>query len=139
MDISKFPRGVPGRHLKDNIAPYATWAEPGAIARHEFWKYEQGKVIVGRIGDQLMGVNDNRHMLMVAGNRSGKSLLLTANLLEYPGSILALDFKGELSSLTARQEGPRFRQGEEWPRADVFVLDPFGVSRRRRRASILSR
>jgi type IV secretion system protein VirD4 len=128
-DISKFPRGVPGRDLRDNIAPYAQWADPDPIASHHFWRHEPGKIIVGRIGKELIGVNDNRHGLMAAGTRGGKSLLATANACEWLGSMALNDVKGELADRTAGRRG----HGSKWVKhglgQDVHVLDGFGITK----------
>jgi type IV secretion system protein VirD4 len=129
VDLSKFPRGVPGRHLRDNIAPYAVWADPKFIGTHPHWGYSAGKILLGALGDRLIGVNDDRHMMTIAGSRAGKGVsTIIPNLLEYPGSILVIDPKGE----NARLSKNRRAKGSSIVRAglgqDVFVLDPFGVS-----------
>jgi type IV secretion system protein VirD4 len=129
LDISKFPRGVPGRHLKDNIAPYAQWADPDGIASHHFWRYEPGKIIVGRVGKELIGVNDNRHQMDVAGSRGGKSLHGIANAIEFPGSMSFNDIKAEYADRTAGRRG----HGSKWVKQglgqDVHVCDPFRISK----------
>src|SRR5689334_11658422 len=105
-DLSKFPRGVRGRHLRDNIAPYAQFADPRVIAQHPHWQYQPGKIFLGRVGEQLIGVHDDRHLLTIAGNRAGKGVsTIIPNLLLYPGSVLAFDFKGELARITANRRG----------------------------------
>ncbi|EPA97900.1 TRAG family protein [Pseudomonas sp. G5(2012)] len=78
------------------------------------------KVLIGALGDQLIGIEDDRHILTVAGSRSGKSVGLISNLLFYPGSILATDPKGELADITADK---RAALGQK-----IYVVDPFGVS-----------
>lgn len=122
VDILKFPRGVPGRHLRDNIAPFAMWADLDFVATHPHWAYKPGKVLLGSLGDRLIGVDDDRHMMTIAGSRAGKGVsTIIPNLLEYPGSVLVIDPKGENARLTAGHRAQGMRQ-------DVFVLDPFGVS-----------
>ena len=67
----------------------------------------------------MLGRDDDRHVVTVAGSRAGKSsTVLIPNLLRYPGSVLVLDPKGELARATAAQ---RRRMGQR-----VYVLDPFG-------------
>lgn len=122
VDILKFPRGVPGRDLRDNIAPFAMWADLGFVGTHPHWAYRPGKVLLGALGDRLIGVDDDRHMMTIAGSRAGKGVsTIIPNLLEYPGSILVIDPKGENARLTASHRAQGMGQ-------DVFVLDPFGVS-----------
>lgn len=90
-------------------------AEPGTA-------YTPGSVFLGRVDEKMIGVRDNRHILTIAGSRSGKSAcLLIPNLLLYPGSVMVIDPKGELAEATARQRRAALGQ-------DVFVLDPFGVA-----------
>jgi type IV secretion system protein VirD4 len=129
VDITRFPRGVPGRDLRSNIAPFASWAPPGYIADHPFWQYEPGKVFLGLLGTQKIGVRDDRHMMTVAGSRAGKGVsTIIPNLLEYPGSILMIDPKGENARHTANRRGQGSAAVSEGLGHAVHVLDPFGVS-----------
>src|SRR5271170_6321526 len=122
-EITKFPRGVPGRDLRSNIAPHALWADPNFIGNHEHWKYGPGKVFLGAIGNRAIGVSDNRHLMTIAGSRAGKGVsTIIPNLIEYPGSVLVIDPKGENAEITAN------RRRKKPLGQDVFVLDPFGVS-----------
>jgi type IV secretion system protein VirD4 len=131
VDVTKFPRGVPGRDLRDNIAPFASWIAPEFIADHPRWAYAPGKIFLGTVRDRLIGVSDDRHMITVAGSRAGKGVsTIIPNLIEYPGSVLVIDPKGENARHTAnrrRTGSPSVRQGLG---QSVFVLDPFGVSGR---------
>ena len=70
------------------------------------------------LGDKLIGVADNRHVMTVAGSRAGKSVMVVGNLLHYRGSVLAIDPKGELATKTAQA---RAAIGQK-----IVVLDPFG-------------
>ncbi|MBV9373691.1 MAG: type IV secretory system conjugative DNA transfer family protein, partial [Alphaproteobacteria bacterium] len=128
-DISKFPRGITSRKLRDNIAPYAVWADPKFIGGHPHWKYEPGKIFLGALDQQTIGVNDDRHMMTVAGNRAGKGVsAIIPNLLEYPGSILAIDPKGENARVTRNRRDQGSKNVRQGLGQDVYVLDPFGVS-----------
>lgn len=115
------PRGVATRFLDQQSVPQARWQDVEGLLRNRRVAYDpaqSGKqVLVGALGDRLIGIEDNRHMMTVAGSRSGKSVTLVANLLLYRGSVLALDPKGELANLTARR---RKALGQS-----VYVLDPF--------------
>ena len=77
-----------------------------------------GKILIGALGNKLVGIEDNRHVLTVAGSRAGKSVTLINNLLFYRGSIMATDPKAELANITAAR---RAALGQK-----VHVLDPFG-------------
>jgi type IV secretion system protein VirD4 len=126
VDLAKFPRGVPGRSLRNNIAPHAEWANPAFIGSHPRWGYAPGKIFIGALGDQMMGIDDDRHMMTVAGSRAGKGVsTIIPNLLEYPGSVLVIDPKGENARITKNR---RARPAPIGLGQDVFVLDPFGVS-----------
>jgi len=115
------PRGVPTRFLNQQSVPQARWQDPDMLSERGAIAYDPAKpgrkVLVGALGNRLIGLDDNRHMLTVAGSRAGKSVMLVANLMFYRGSVLALDPKGELANLTARR---RAGLGQ-----DVHVLDPF--------------
>jgi type IV secretion system protein VirD4 len=129
VEISKFPRGVPGRDLRNNIAPYAVWADPNWIGTHPFWKYEPGKILVGAVGPNFVGVTDDRHMMTVAGSRAGKGVsVIIPNLIEYPGSVIVIDPKGENAHHTALRRGKMSAYSDATLGQAVYVLDPFGVS-----------
>lgn len=62
------------------------------------------------------------HVVTVAPTGSGKGIgAVIPNLLDYPGSALVLDVKGENAAVTARA---RRELGQK-----VFVVDPFGVTK----------
>jgi type IV secretion system protein VirD4 len=116
------PRGVTTRYLQQQSVPKARWQQPEDIQKSAALAYDPAnpgsKLLIGALGDQLIGVEDNRHMLTIAGSRSGKSVGLIGNLLFYRGSVLALDPKGELAAITAKR---RKALGQK-----VCILDPFG-------------
>ena len=83
----------------------------------------------GMLAGRYLGVSDDRHILTVSGSRAGKGVsLVTPNLLFWPGSVLAIDPKGELASLTASR---RSDGGSAWSlpmtpgEGEVYALDPF--------------
>lgn len=121
VDLGLFPRGDPGRPDRSNIAPNATWLAPERVTAAPHWRYEPGKIFLGKIGDTLLGVSDDRHLFTIAGSRAGKGTsAIVPNLLTYPGSILCIDPKGENAAITARQ---RMALGQK-----VYILDPFEAS-----------
>ena len=73
-------------------------------------------------GGVSIGVADDRHIITVAGSRAGKGRgAIIPNLLSYPGSVLAIDPKGDLATETARFRREQLGQS-------VYAIDPFGVS-----------
>ncbi|MEW8091573.1 MAG: type IV secretory system conjugative DNA transfer family protein [Candidatus Thiodiazotropha endolucinida] len=115
------PRGVASRYLWQQSLPQARWQLPEDIVSSPALSYDPddpgAKILVGALGDKLIGIEDNRHVLTVAGSRTGKSVTLVGNLLFYRGSVLALDPKAELAAITAAR---REKLGQK-----VYILDPF--------------
>ena len=115
------PRGLSSRYLKRQTVPQDRWQSPENILRSKTLDYDPenpgGKIMIGALGDKLIGIEDNRHVLTVAGSRAGKSVTLIGNLLCYRGSVLATDPKAELANITAAR---RAKLGQK-----VHVLDPF--------------
>lgn len=75
-----------------------------------------------------VGIRDDRHHLIVAGNRAGKtSTILIPNLLRYPGSVIASDPKGELAASTAAHRSKPITEGGLGQ--TTFVMDPYGTSK----------
>src|SRR5690606_10408552 len=106
--------GIPGRH---ETAPSTRWGHPWELSPN--WDWQPGRVLLGRGQGRLIGIDDDRHVVTVAGSRAGKSSsVLVPNLLSYPGSVIVLDPKGELAAATAKE---RERINDK-----VYVLDPFG-------------
>ncbi|MEZ5896966.1 MAG: type IV secretory system conjugative DNA transfer family protein [Parvularculaceae bacterium] len=72
-----------------------------------------------------LGIRDDRHLLTVAGSRSGKGRSsIIPNMCLYPGSVMAIDPKGDLATITAARRG-HGSQHASGMGTDVFVLDPF--------------
>ena len=119
--LSDVPRGVTARYLRDQKVPMAFFQDPERLlaAKHLHYdpQYPGAKILLGAIGDQLIGIEDNRHILTVAGSRAGKSVTVINNLFFYRGSVLCTDPKAELANTTA---AIRSQLGQK-----VFVLDPF--------------
>jgi type IV secretion system protein VirD4 len=128
--VTNFPRGLPDGDLH-KAGAIGRWpsAEEVAAVLKEPWR--PGLFLLGR--DQrgrYVGYDDDRHILTVAGSRAGKGVsLIVPNLLYWPGSVIAIDPKGELATLTASR---RSAIGSEWSQpmdpgnGKVFVLDPYG-------------
>lgn len=121
---SELPRGTHSVLLSEQTIPQATWAVAVDIANSRAMAYlpenPAGKILVGALGPKLIGIEDPRHVLTVAGSQTGKSVMLTANLLCTTASVICTDIKGELANRTARR---RMEMGQ-----DVYVLDPFEIT-----------
>lgn len=118
------PRGGRGTQTNGaNPVPDAFWQPPEATVESPYWRYQDGAIFLGWVGDTPIGVKSDRHLMTVAGARAGKtSTLLIPNLYLYRGSTLVIDPKGELASATAAHRANELGQ-------EVFVLDPWGSAR----------
>lgn len=120
----QIPRGLESRFLKTQKLPQARWQSPALVLESEVLAYDPGnpgkRMLVGGLHDKLIGIEDNRHILTVAGSRAGKWVTLINNLFFYRGSVLATDPKAELATKTASR---RAALGQK-----VYVLDPFGYA-----------
>ncbi|MEZ5529733.1 MAG: type IV secretory system conjugative DNA transfer family protein [Porticoccaceae bacterium] len=116
--MEDLPRGVPG--IKDEKPPDAQWRDPLTVAGNPDYRFDGSKIFLGQLMGHLVGIKDDRHVVLCAGSRSGKGVsIIVPNLIEYQGSVLAIDPKAELASITARRRAEGLQQR-------VFVLDPFG-------------
>ncbi|MGE0769774.1 MAG: type IV secretory system conjugative DNA transfer family protein [Hyphomicrobiaceae bacterium] len=119
MQIAEFPPRGNGVEGRVETLPSQSWVNPWELGKT--WDWSPGKVLLGRWENRLIGRDDDRHVITIAGTRAGKSsTVLIPNLLRYPGSALVIDIKGELARATAKQ---RAAQGHR-----VFIIDPFGES-----------
>lgn len=111
------PRRVQVPRLTPDRPPRNYWMSPHELMAHA---YRGGDLIMGKLAGRFIGHMDDRPLMTIASARAGKtSTVLEPNLLIYPGSMLVLDPKGELSATAAF----RRMQGH-----NVHVLDPFGQS-----------
>ena len=116
-DIGGGERGVRSR-----------WLTPHEMSGDQ-WQARDG-VLLGYGDGRVIGWNDNRHMLTIAGSRAGKGVsLIIPNLLFYTGSVFVIDPKGENAARTAKRRGNGTAGGKPGLQQDVHVLDPFGESR----------
>ena len=126
--LKGFPRGLPDGDLRKPIAT-ARWAEPDEAA-HLLGTWKPGRFLLGRDdAGRYIGVEDDRHILTVAGSRAGKGVsLIVPNLLAWPGSAICIDPKGELATVTACRRADVSQSKWAVPMGEgrkVFVLDPF--------------
>jgi type IV secretion system protein VirD4 len=129
MRFTDLPRGLPQSPSDSGTAPRALWLNPQTLIDSDFWQFGAGKLFLGAWGEHLLGIDDNRHLLTVAGSRAGKGTsVIIPNLLTYEGSVLVLDPKGENASLTAERRG----KGRGIKRGglghEVYVIDPFKIA-----------
>lgn len=128
MGVEHFPRGVKQNH-NSGAFPDASWWHPTELAGYGKWRYEDGKVFIGAVGDKVIGVADDRHIMTIAGSRAGKGrTVIVPNLCLYQGSVVAIDPKGDLATITAARRGNGSDTAEGIGQ-NVFVLDPFEAAR----------
>jgi type IV secretion system protein VirD4 len=116
------------RSMGRERALFARWLTSDEMTG-EHWCPEGGLLLGCRAG-RLLGWNDDRHVVTIAGSRAGKGVsLIIPNLLLYEGSALIIDPKGENARITAARRGAGVPGGGVGGLGqDVHVLDPFGVS-----------
>ena len=104
-----------GRSPPSDSHGSAHWGDGAALRRPR-------GLLLGRQGRELLRVGGEGHVLTVAPTRSGKGVsAVIPNLLDFPGSVLVTDPKGENYAVTAR-----WRRDEL--KTPVFAFDPFGVA-----------
>jgi type IV secretion system protein VirD4 len=88
----------------------ARWGDPRMLVR-------PAGLILGRAGRDLLRYDGEGHILTVAPTGSGKGVsAVLPNLLDYPGSVVVIDLKGENHAVTADRRAQFGR---------VLILDPF--------------
>ena len=103
----------------------AAWYRGGgrAIGPFKIGDFWLGRSEVG----QLVGLRDDRHVLLTCGTRGGKGVsFIIPNLCMWPGSVVVIDPKGENAMVTARRRA----HGSEYCEGlgqTVRLLDPFNV------------
>ncbi|WP_208352869.1 type IV secretory system conjugative DNA transfer family protein [Pseudaestuariivita rosea] len=129
MRFENLPRGRPGTIAETGTAPRALWLDPQILKREEFWAFDTSKIFLGTVDDQAVGIKDNRHLLTIAGSRTGKGTsAIIPNLLLYEGSVLVIDPKGENATLSADRRGHGYGVPSGGIGQDVFVIDAFGIA-----------
>ena len=122
----ELPRGQ--ERQRKTLAQNAGWMKESELAKSAYFHgtrtapsgIGEASLLLGKDkAGNWIGSTDDRHVLTVAGTRSGKSsTCLKPNLLLWPSSVLCIDPKGELAEMSAAR---RAAMGQ-----DVFILDPFG-------------
>ena len=86
------------------------------------YPYQSGRLFLGHVDGQEVGIATERHAITIAGAGSGKGTsVIIPNLLKWPHNALVIDPKGEAAEATAEK---REAMGQA-----IHVLDPFGSAR----------
>lgn len=75
----------------------------------------------GAIGPIPLAMIDPRNILTIGGCRSGKSVQIACDLMNFKGSVVVIGPKGEIASIVARKLA-------ETQNKAVYVVDPFGTT-----------
>ena len=116
MPDDKFPPRGFGPRTREDTPPDEGWQDPAGLPL-KYPDIHPSGIVLGHWGGDNIAIKDDRHVVTLAGSRSGKTrTVLIPNLLNYRGPCVVIDVKGELAKATAKkreQFGP------------VRVLDPF--------------
>ncbi|EKS35363.1 type IV secretory system conjugative DNA transfer family protein [Afipia clevelandensis] len=120
--------GLPVTHEPPNMQlGTADWHRGGGRA---FGPFKSGDFWLGRSETgELIGLRDDRHVLLTCGTRGGKGVsFIIPNLCMWPGSAVVIDPKGENAVVTARRRafGSEYCDGLG---QTVRLLDPFNETR----------
>ncbi|HWA20529.1 MAG TPA: type IV secretory system conjugative DNA transfer family protein, partial [Devosia sp.] len=115
---------LPGDARRHNIAlgtaQWVTFAEGAEPV------FAHGQVFMGHLPSaNPIGMKDDSHCLVCARTRMGKgTTFIVPNILYWPGSLFAIDPKGENAMVTARQRGfgSKYVKGMK---QKVYLVDPF--------------
>lgn len=104
----------------------AEWANPAEV--EERYRYSDGTVWLGRSASEHqvpLGFLDDRHVCLVSGSRGGKGTsFIIPSLIDWPGSAVLVDPKGENATVTAARRGAGSAHCKGLGQS-VKVLDPF--------------
>ncbi len=123
------PRGhaTQSKSLGQERPLFARWLTAAEMTGKQ-WD-PSGGLLLGSRGGRVIGWNDDRHMLTIAGSRAGKGVsLIIPNLIFYEGSAVVIDPKGENARITAGRRGKGTKAAGPGLGQSVHVLDPFEVS-----------
>lgn len=138
--LTDIPRGVEGRIRTQNWLPHQYFENSSELVSKHNFTARTDEIFLGVTdgqakhhqrhdgrkeylvdGGQLIGSKDDRHLLTIAGSRSGKGRsAIIPNLLTYGGSVFTIDPKGENALLTAKHRAEVLGQ-------EVCIIDPFGL------------
>lgn len=127
-----FPRGR-SQDAHEALLATARWCgdeERAALIGSGILGYAPGSFWLGRdpLSGQPCGIEDDRHIVTIAGSRAGKGRSgIIPNLCLYPGSVVCIDPKGENYKRTASRRG-HGTTAIEGLHQQVRVLAPFHAS-----------
>jgi type IV secretion system protein VirD4 len=102
----------------ENVHGRAQWASAETI--RERGLHASSGVNLGQVGSSPIRLAGERHVITIAPSRSGKgTTAIVPTLLDYSGSVLVIDPKGQNAAVTARR---RREMGHQ-----VVVINPFGL------------
>lgn len=129
MEFNLLPRGLTS-DADRKYAPNAHWTNPQTLAKHADLSYSPKKLYIGETTDgSRISMGGDRHILTIAGTRSGKGTsAIIPNLLTYEGSVLVTDPKGENATITTERRGLGRGIKAGGMKQDIFVIDPFNVA-----------
>ena len=118
-----FRKGLKNR---PTIYGSAEWADLEHLK--ESGKFSDNGLFLGDFEDGVnhmeLKYSGDRHLLTVAPTRSGKGVSsIIPNLLNYQGSMLVIDPKGENAKITARYRGATDGLGQT-----IHIVDPWGIT-----------
>ena len=68
------------------------------------YPYQSGRLFLGHVDGQEVGIGTERHAITIAGAGSGKGTsVIIPNLLKWPHNALVIDPKGEAAEATAEK------------------------------------
>jgi type IV secretory pathway TraG/TraD family ATPase VirD4 len=126
--MDKLPAGLPGVAAgSDRPLGTATISDPAGVESR--YVYKPGAIWLGRGPTGVpIGFADDKHVLVVGGTRGGKgTCFVINNLCLWPGSLVAIDPKGENATIAAPRRGSGGLHCTGMGQR-VHVLDPFNVS-----------
>ena len=113
-----------GRDARFRAMYNAHWARPDEIKDAMIKQLNGDEVLLGYAYNEVVGLRSGvagrkelGHVLFVGPTRAGKGLNATSNLLNWRGSVVVIDIKGEFYNMTAGYRSGVMGQ-------DVFVLNP---------------
>ncbi|MEM8692609.1 MAG: type IV secretory system conjugative DNA transfer family protein [Pseudomonadota bacterium] len=96
--------------------------------RREIDAIEEEIIALSETDTLDVGIQDDRHHLLVGGSRAGKTRTVLGPILQrYPGSVVVNDPKAELARSTAKLRSAPVSEGGLGQ--TCHVLDPYGVSK----------
>lgn len=126
--LSKVMRGTPVEQALrfDANQPRLATAKLAKGTEGSLRAYQRGQFLLGRLDNgQAVGFKDDKHVFICSSTRGGKGVsLIVPNLIDWPGSTVVIDPKGENAAITAK----RRRIGSAYCHGlgqSVHILDPF--------------